>query len=503
MKNLVYKISLFALLILLVPSCVVHQNQWVKSHELNQKRDFPQEIKNALNGRRTVSIAINSPGLAYQFDIGEKDKYYDHASGNFMLDSIFFTFNSYLKSNKCLVSVDVKDRVGNKFHVKSFDLMKLIHRYDTNGGLLYAENIEEEFNRFGMNFRREHGEFEVYGNTTDEFQKVLDRVVRLNITNNCLEPTKWEVKVTTEDFSDFAGRKSSEINFNQKKNLGHGWFFMDKEVYAALTKVKNPEKPYDYTAVDHDSAHFYAEQAHVDFSQFRHKIMSTFKPRMIEVGHKTNRILEPVDMEEHYKWEFGIFLNKQLFSNYSNILEQPVKLARFTEGGFYNPATPNVYDYGFLKHVDKVELRQINTPESDTYFEIALTGDYAPYDITLGNVDLSLLSELKLRGFLFGFNTYPKGRRYNHSQNTTSFDPDTYPDYRLKPYLIMTDRNTGKYLNNQKKGVEKLYIGYEDANRTKLVIYLLSYERITPVWMARVNVPAPIHRTIAAKKNLY
>jgi hypothetical protein len=178
-------------------------------------------------------------------------------------------------------------------------------------------------------------------------------------------------------------------------------------------------------------------------------------------------------------------------------------LARFSDQGFYNPETPNIYDYGFLKHIDKVELRQINTPETDTYFEVVLTGAYAPYEITLGNVDLATLDYFKLQGHLFGFNTYPKGRRYNHSQNTTSFDPDTYPDYLLKPYLVMTDKNTGKYLNNQKKGVEKLYIGYENANKTNLVIYLLSYERVLPVWMAKVNVPTPVYRTIASKKNLY
>lgn len=484
-------------------SCAVYQNQWVKSYEVNQKKDLPSELKTSLNGNMMVALAINSPGLSYRFDIGEKDTYYDHQSGNFILDSVFIEFKSYLKSNKCLVDVTFKDKARNYYTVRDFDIFKLIHRYETKGDLLYAETIEEEFNRFGMDFRREFGEFTVSQHSDEEFQKVLSRVIRLGITNNCLEPTKWEISITTEDFSDWRGRKNSDVNFNQKRTLSHGWFYMDANVYSALTKLKNPEKAYDYPEIVYDSASAKAEATYVEFSDFRHSVKSVFRPRMIEVGHKSSRILEPVDMEEHYKWEYGLVLNKQRFSNYRDVLETPVELARFTDQGFYNPETPNIYDYSFLKYIDKVELRQINTPETDTYFEVCLTGAYAPYEITLGNLDLATLDYFKLKGHLFGFNTYPKGRRYNHSQNTTSFDPDTYPDYLLKQYLVMTDKNTGKYLNNQKKGVEKLYIGYEDANKTKLVIYLLSYERILPVWMARVNVPTPVYRTVAAKKNLY
>lgn len=502
MKNII-NLTIVALVVASLSSCVVYQNKWVKSHEYKSKSDFTPELKSALSEGSRVSIAVKSPGFAYDYDIGEKDTYYDHASGNFMIDSIHFDFKSLLSSKKLLADVTAVDKIGNRFVVRDFDVLKLVHHYDTQGDLLYAETIEEEFNRFGMSFRREHGEFEVHASTSDEFAKVLDRVIRFSITNNCLEPTRWEVAVVTEDFSDFKSRARGKVNFNQKRTLSHGWFYMDADMYSAMLKIKNPDKPHDYAAIHYDTASAIGENTHVDFSKFRFPIARTYRPWMLEVGHKSKRILEPVDMEEHYKWEFGIFLNKNQFSNYSNILDQPVKLARFGGQGFYNDATPNIYDYSYLKHVDKVELKQLSSTETNSYFEIAITGEHAPYEITLGNVDLALLSDLKMRGFLFGFNTYPKGRRYNHSQNTTSFDPETFPDKRMRPYLVMTDRNTGKYMNNQKKGMEKLYIGYEDANKTRLIIYLLSYERITPIWMARVRVPAPVHKSISAKKNLY
>ena len=501
MKSIIIITSILTLISL--NACMIHQNTWIDQEEFHQKRAYPSELIKALDGRSVLALAVKSPGNAYRFDIGEKDAYYDHASGNFIIDSLFIEFTSYLKSNKCLVNLTVKDKARNYFTIPNFDLFRLIHKYDTKGDLLFAETIEEEFNRFGMNFRREHNEFTVSKSSDAEMQKVLNRIIRMNVTNNCLDPNKWEVSLTTEDFSDFGSRRKSNINFSQKRNLSHGWFAMDSAVYNALTNIKNIDKPYDYPSIDYDTATAKAESTYVDFENHRYPVQAIYRPWMLEVGHKSRRILEPVDMEEHYKWEFGIFLNKQQFSNYDNITQTPVELARFSDEGFYNPETPNIYDYGFLKHIDRVELKQLDASHSDTYFEIKLTGDYAPSEITLGNVDLSLLSFTKMRGFLFGFNTYPKGRRYNHSQNTTGFDPETFPDYRLRPYLIMSDREKGTYINNQKKGVEKLYIGYENANRTNLVIYLLSYERITPVWMARVKVPTPVYKTVSAKRNLY
>ncbi len=450
-----------------------------------------------------MTFKVDSPGKAYRYDIGEKDAYYDHASGHFILDEVTFTLKGYLSSNKLLTDVTMTDRNGNTFTVPNFDLMKLIHKYDTRGDLLYAETIEEEFNRFGMGFRREHGEFYTSQQSDQEMQRVMDRIERLSITNNCLDPTKWELWIGTTDYSDWNSRRSSKINFNEMRTLSHSWFYFDKDLLTILTKIKNPEQPHDYPSVDYEEASAKAEQTKVEFSQYRAPVLKTFYPTMLEVGHQSKRILEPVDMEEHYKWEYGLFINKQSFTNYSNILDQPVQLARFTDRGYYNPETPNIYDYGFLRHLDKVELRQLKGQDTDGFYEIRITGQHAPYEVTLGNVDLSWLSHLKMHEFLFGFNTYPKGRRYNHKQNTTSYDPDTHPHKEIRPYLLMTDRHTGNYVNNQKKGVEKLYIAYENSNRKNIVIYLLSYERITPVWMARLKVPAPVFKTTQIRKNIF
>ena len=45
------------------------------------------------------------------------------------------------------------------------------YRANIRGDLPYAETIEEEFNRFGMGFRREHGEFHISQQSNQEMQR--------------------------------------------------------------------------------------------------------------------------------------------------------------------------------------------------------------------------------------------------------------------------------------------------------------------------------------------
>ena len=501
MKNI--KSIIIAIAVITLQSCGVYQNSWVKPHELNESRAYPEALKNQLHSSKVLSLPLVSPGRDYKYDVGEKDPFYDHESGNFVLDSIFIKFKNFTSSGKLLADIDITDKKGNKFSTQNFDLLRLVHKYDTNNETLFAENIEEEYNRYGYTLRRWFDEFNVSNNGDSQVGAILDRVVKLSITNNCLDATKWEIWIGTEDFSDWDSRKKGSININHQKTLSHSWFHMDRNVYTELVKMKNPAEPHDYPSLDYEKATVEAQKVKIDFDALKHRVKKSYTPKMVEVGHKSNRVLEPVDKEEHYKWEYGLFINKQDFTNYSNILERPVKLGRFQDMGFYDTDNPNIYDYSFLKGLDKVEMNKLETGTFETYYEIRLTGDHATHEVVLGNVDISQLNHLKMRGYLFGFNTYPKGRRYNPGQNTSNYDADSYPDKKIHPYLIMIDKASGKYLNNQKKGVEKLYIGYDQSDNETLQIYLLSYERITPVWMSKFKVPMEVFQSVKNRKNLF
>lgn len=449
-----------------------------------------------------MALEVSSPGFSYAFDIGEKDAAYHTSTGAMIFEKVDIELLEEMPKGSIWCNISFTDKVGNVAKVEKLDLMRLIPQYDTRGDMLYSEVILEEFNRFGVVFRREHNEFELQVNSkVKAIQDVAARTSRMNITNNCLEPTKWEMVLTSEDFRDFGDRLKSDINLNQNKILAHCWFYLDKDLYEALQVYKNPEIERNYF-LPYDSLNDLGEATVIDFETMRYPLDKTLKTKVLEIGHQSNRLLEPVDVEEFYKWQFGLFLNRKEGATYQSVLEEPVQIARFSEAGFYNAETPNIYNVEFLKYIDKVNITMVDAPNSDCYAEIRLTGDYAPYEIVIGNLDLAFPDEQKLTGMLFGYNTYPKSRRYNPRQRTLFFDADDYPE-KLKPYLLMIDKKTGKWINNQKKGVEKLYFSYENIERSILQIYVLSYERVTPLWMARVKLPNTTREAVRMRRRLY
>jgi len=69
--------------------------------------------------------------------------------------------------------------------------------------------------------------------------------------------------------------------------------------------------------------------------------------------------------------------------------------------------------------------------------------------------------------------------------------------------VLLTHKKNDKWVNNQYKGVEKIYLSYESIEQDVLEIYVLSYERITPVWMAKVKLPKSLREKVRIRKQLY
>ncbi|MGB1508203.1 MAG: hypothetical protein ACPG9L_05850 [Crocinitomicaceae bacterium] len=155
-----------------------------------------------------------------------------------------------------------------------------------------------------------------------------------------------------------------------------------------------------------------------------------------------------------------------------------------------------------MKYVDDVKISTIEMDDSEVIIELRLTGKYSPYEIVLGNVDLAIMNEQILCGFLFGVNTYTTNVRNNSRPSTINYDPTQYPEHR-KPYLYLIDKETGKWVNNQYKGVEKFYLSFEDITYKKLNIHVLSYERIIPVWMSQVELPSDFVEKCRVRRRLF
>ena len=491
-------------LLLFFSSC--YSTQWNKlgdDEKINSGANAALKTLFAHQPQSAYQFPLLSPGLAYQYDISEKDRLYDNPEGKLQFERITFQLAEKMRDDQLLVNVYLWDKYQNYLSIKKVDLLRIVPALDTKGDMQYAEYLLEEFSRFGIKFRREHKEFNVVVKTDDPALKQhAESIYRVDLTNNCLDPTKWEIQVVSEDYAGYGNRQKGKFNYNQNRMVSHGWFYLDKDIYSELLAMKNPTVADDQLfSYSYDSLSNIAENTVIDFEQLRQPLQYKIMSMTTAVGHKKNMPLRPIDLETGYKWSMGL-LGADTFLTYRSVLEKPMRLAKFHQEGFYDVDDPKVFDFGFLKHIDKAKLHSIDVKGSDCYVEVELTGKHAPYKFIIGNVDFALLEEQKLYGINTGVNVYPKSQRYNPKQNTIAYAPDLTPKDR-KPYFLMVDAKTGKWVNNQYKGVEKIYLSYSGLNKNTLEIYLLSYERELPVWYGKVRLGSGFQELVRARKNLF
>lgn len=504
MKNASFITKIFILVVIGLTFVQCHTTTWVSVQKEGELQPAPKEIISIFdryNNQRMV-LDAKTPGFDYDYDIGEKDFSYGKKDSVFRFHKVYLKLKDRMPKGKVIVDFTFVDPTNNKIAVNNVDLLRLTPKFDATSDMIYPEIIGEEFNRFGYVFRKEHEEFSISlsNNPSDELLKIEERAYRCTIVNNCLAATKWEFELTSTDYWDYKARLKDSINLNQNKVLSHSWFYIDKALYAALIHLKNPGKDIPYNLEYHKLSDL-AEQVTIKFSSLRNLIKRRLNTETIEIGYKSGRKIEPLDNELFYKKYYKLLLEGNA-NTYTTILDSPVETTQFKDEGFYTATTSKKFDLNWMKHLDSVHLDVIDIKGTDAYIEITLTGQWSPYKINIGNVDLALLSEQKMYGMLFGINTYPKSRRYNPEQNTLVYDPELIPD-EIKPFVFLTNKNDDTWVNNQYKGVEKIYLTHESIEKDVLQIYVLSYERITPVWMARIKLPKEIIEKIRIRKSLY
>ena len=504
MKHILLTLQLFLIAVMSLSLTQCYSTKWAAIQPEGDLQPAPKEVISVFKKypNQLMVLDATTPGFNYKFDIGEKDDSYGNKDSIFRFHKVYIQLKDRMPKGKIIADFTFVDVTYNKISIQNVDLLRLTPKFDTSGDMIYPEIIEEEFNRFGYVFRKEHEEFSIELNdeTSNELQKIKNRAYRCKIVNNCLAPTKWEFELTSADFSDFNKRLKNTINLNQNKVLSHSWFYLDKELYRALINIKNPDKriPYD---MEYNKLSDLAEQVVIDFPKLRNPIKRRLASKTIELGHKSGRKIEPIDNELFYKKHFNLLLEGNN-DTYATILESPVKTTQFKDAGFYTESSPKYFDLNWMQHLDSVHIDVIDVKGTDAYVEVTLTGKWAPYKINIGNIDLAQIDEQKLYGMLFGFNTYPKSRRYNPKQSTLVYDAELLPN-EIKPYVLLTKKDDDKWVNNQYKGIEKIYLTYESLERDVLQIYVLSYERITPVWMASVRLPKEIREKVRIRKSLY
>lgn len=430
-----------------------------------------------------LKVELLDPNDEYPFDPAEKDELHAEHPELLRFRRAEIRLHDRMPPGTVLVDMTFYDDAGSVVRLDAVDLLRIVPRIDTQGELQYPELLLEEFTRYAVSFRREHREFS-FEVTDPRANEAVERTYRAVLSNNCLDPAKWEIALVTEDYSDFSKRLHGPININQNRVLAHSWFFLDRDLYTTLIRVKNPglivdpEMLYDYDGLGERS-----EEVVVDLDQLR-TVKKLEETELLEIGYASGRSIEALDTEQFFKWDYGLFVNQKEYSTYRDLLEGTVQLATYGEEGFYDPEHPKHFKYDWLVQLDKVEVRSIELERAGTFIEITLDGELSPYMFKLGNLDLARLDEQRLFQQAFGFNIYPTSRRHTPTQSTIRFDQDLMPD-DIKPYLVMIDKETGRFVNHQVLGFDRIYVGWESLDRDVLEIYLISYERIIPVWMAR------------------
>ena len=153
-------------------------------------------------------IEAFAPGASYAYDIGEKDVYY-HKNDSILVFTTVRIEPSESKKTGLRLKFTFIDEVGNEVICDETDIKKLIPNLECTGAMLYPEILSEEFNRFGVQYRGWRDEYSIKraDDMPSDYNDALDRAYRAQLVNNCLEPTKWEFVLDSEDYSDFDKRR--------------------------------------------------------------------------------------------------------------------------------------------------------------------------------------------------------------------------------------------------------------------------------------------------------
>jgi len=90
------------------------------------------------------------------------------------------------------------------------------------------------------------------------------------------------------------------------------------------------------------------------------------------------------------------------------------------------------------------------------------------------------------------------GQHYDKNMSEVFFTELSIP--RPEVNLNVGSGSHGSQTANMLEGIERAIL---DHQPDVLVIYVLSYERITPVWMTRIKLPKDVREKVRIRKGLY
>lgn len=351
-------------------------------------------------------------------------------------DNSFFDLTFYTNTEKSIA-------------IRNIDLSKWIptipNTIRTNDYLSKLAIVNQEWNRNQIAF------------AAGEFETDCENIVRVDLARNCLNSYLWELIVYTKE-------NSKEVPY------AHAWFNFPKTVYhdlfeeinkipfktfeAHLEQWENPESK----VVNSTELRATIKNIPIDFKDISNKMYSLEGER----AKKRKEIITPLN-----------------FSTMKSLQTDNTTFATFSAPGFYNKNDPRYTQLGRIFSLDTIILRKTFQKEMHKiYHEIELIfKDKEKSRITkmiIGGLDFEEIPILK------------ESEVHKGWQNSMGFGNNTfyekYEDRRITDskqnpyYAYLTDENN-KWLDNHAIGIDGPLLYFENSNKNKLQIWLLSFER--------------------------
>jgi hypothetical protein len=351
---------------------------------------------------------------------------------------------------------------------------------------------------------------------------VPDEIQVIELINNCTTENGFEIKLSGRD-----GR------------LWHGSVTLPRRAYLELSQAQAGAWPHQFTG---DPMYFEGEPGYpggdTSFSGIYFDPHHANKDVIVDLGRYRSRqelIIDPapnVEISRHderiqyMRWggEAAEYYQKPHVrrliasasdvafqtppTHYEEILEGVgngnFRLADFEVNGLYDvtsPVSKNLYPQlakltraTVWKTAEGLHELVIENPEADPE-KLEL------HRVVIGNISLSQLGKRSRYRVVdrFGFNPRPTVTSYD-----ANWRPANEQDGGIEnaPYAWLLARpekggaEQGVYIQSESWGVERAILSLDDLDPRKLVVDLISFERIVPVWRARIDLGALLAQEI-------
>jgi hypothetical protein len=307
------------------------------------------------------------------------------------------------------------------------------------------------FTLFQREFNRNEVKFGAAGTVAD-----------FKLANNCLRTGLWEVLL------DVAGEKGNALNF-------HGWFTFPAEEYARLFELGTGRSleacnrlVAEYPSIDGMAAPLDALREVTAERRARVQVYADEVP--VRFG------------EQKRKAKLILTTGLERYADFVAADEQPFRVARFEEPGFYDPTKPVEFDLRWLAQPAGATVREVRVgTTAATEVEIAFAGGRR---IVLGDRDLAHLPAR---------DAAPDDDKHTLRLTFGIGTPDIYATRAEREAEVAAERPNwlmllgpdGRHVDNHQAGVDRVFC-WNEAGKL-LHVYLVGYERTAVV--AHLAVP--------------